>query len=113
MGYYSRFELSIYDASPEDLESIHADMLASDDFCWGLDLEDGPVGHYESRVPLRRVISREDLRELSAPYPHVLFVMERVGEESPDAERIFARAGRAYGQQAEVVYPEFDPEKLR
>ena len=54
----------------------------------------------------------EDMKEISAKFPGVLFVLHGEGEESCDLWDAYYLNGKMQHCQAEVIIPPFDPAKL-
>lgn len=114
MGYSSTYELALYDGlldkplDEETAEKIIADLRDNNHNAeYALD-EEGSTND-----SCKWYDSDTDLKEFSKKYPTVLFDLYREGEESGDLSHFYAINGKYQNAPAEVVYPEFDPEKLR
>jgi hypothetical protein len=53
-----------------------------------------------------------DMRELSKKYPDILFTVYGRGEESDDMWYAYYQNGKSQHCPAEIVFPEYDPEKM-
>lgn len=114
MGYYTKFELHAVDVETE----CPVSNLMEADITYDLEqIAFGPIEReeYEHRGPVNFECWTEeamkwydheaDMIALSKKYPNILFVLEGVGEEFPDAWRKWFYNGTVEASYAEVVYP--------
>ncbi len=108
MGYYTKFELHAYSAeskspiSEEREEEIAArlwEITSGSDRYTPRNFEDcfGDT--------MKWYHHEEDMTTLSKEYPNILFVLEGIGEEFPDAWRKWFYNGVVEASYAKVVYP--------
>jgi hypothetical protein len=108
MGYYTKFELHAVDvetSSPIPMveESVIAARL------W--QLVDGSDRYTPKSIEscldeeMKWYDHEEDMTTLSKEFPNILFVLDGVGEEFPDAWRKWFYNGTVEASYAEVVYP--------
>ena len=108
MGYYTKFELHAV-----DVETGYPITMMEEDAItkrlWQL------VGGSDRYTPkciencldeeMKWYDHEEDMTTLSKEFPNILFVLEGVGEEFPDAWRKWFYNGAVEASYAEVVYP--------
>jgi len=106
MGYCTSFKLRVYegDAEISEILKVHEDFGGLD---YAFDEEGDPVDS------VKWYDHDDDMRELSAYYPNVTFILEGEGEESGDIWRKYYRNGKAQEVYAEIVFADFDESKLR
>lgn len=114
MGYYTKFELAAYDAETKYPVSSYMEA----DITYSLEqIAFGPIerGEFERHGPvnfgrwteeaMKWYDHEADMIALSKEYPNLVFVLEGVGEEFPDAWRKWFYNGVVEASYAEVVYP--------
>ena len=131
MGYETRYEVE-WD-NPQVTENQVVDLLVHPLF--GLDMaEDGLVkasdryNTEDSRIrktadvrsAIRTIIRgnqpdkwyshKANMEAVSQQFPGVLFTVHGVGEEFPDAWRLYVRNGKSHKVTAEISYPAFNNE---
>ena len=101
MGYYSSYEkLSEF---TEEQEKALWEIL-------GYELDaDADYLAYE----VKWYEHEKHLKLLSEKYPNTLFSVERIGEEYPDIERIYAKDGKVLSLTPSIIWPEFKEEDLK
>ena len=108
MGYYTKFELNAVDVETgSPITMMEENVIAAR--LWQL------VGGSDKYAPkLIEICLNErmkwydheaDMTTLSKEFPHILFVLDGVGEEFPDAWRKWFYNGKVEASYAEVVYP--------
>jgi len=105
MGYYTCYRLEIIEGNPEGV--IEALRDHSEEANRALTDE----GDTEQEAKWYE--SDEDMKWLSTTYPEHLFMLEGEGEESGDLWRQYWRNGKCQHVSAEIVYEDFDPNKLK
>lgn len=109
MGYYTKFALHAYGAeskSPisEDREEEIAMKL------WEITSGSNryrPCNFEDCLEEKMKWYDHEkDMAALSKEYPNILFVLEGIGEEFPDAWRKWFHNGTVEASYAEIVYPQ-------
>lgn len=98
MGYYTDFEL---EASVEDIQVIN-DLL-SDDYAFDRDFLMHDCKWYSHM---------EDMTKVSKRFPDILFTLTGRGENHGDLWIAYFRNGKGYKTFAQIVFPEFDKNKL-
>jgi hypothetical protein len=101
MGYYSSFE---------EISNFNEDQLNVLSEISGIDLT---LDHYYLASDCKWYEFEKDLKELSLRFPDTLFAIERVGEENPDMERVYAKNGKSVSLVARVLWPEFKEDDLK
>ena len=112
MGYYTYFELSAeqFDSkalpiSQETYAALYAEIESM-----GL-----PFDQYSSSewsLYDKWYDWESDMALLSSKFPEMLFVLHGDGESSDDKWRAYFNNGRMQLCQAEISYPDFDPQEL-
>ena len=108
MGYYTKFELHAVDVETGyPITTMEEDAIAKR--LWQL------VGGSDRYTPkcIENCLDEEmkwydheaDMTALSKEFPNILFVLDGVGEEFPDAWRKWFHNGKFEASYAEVVYP--------
>lgn len=114
MGYYTKFELHAYNVETRDpvsremeydltyrLENIAFGYVDREEFeTWGPQSFDAWTGD-----TMKWYDHEADMTALSKEYPELLFVLEGVGEEFPDAWRKWFHNGTYEESYAEITYP--------
>ena len=109
MGYYTKFELHAVDVeagSPIIMmeEEIIAkrlwQLIGGSDRYAPKSFEDAVGGD-----SMKWYDHEKDMTTLSEEFPNILFILEGVGEEFPDAWRKWFYNGKFEASYAEVVYP--------
>ena len=114
MGYFTKFELHAYDVETKypvsnfmeadityDLEQIAFGPIEREEY-----ERNGPVNFERWTEEAMKWYDHEaDMITLSKEYPNILFVLDGVGEEFPDAWRKWFYNGTVEASYAEVVYP--------
>ena len=114
MGYYTKFELHAADVETRwpisrdmeydityRLENIAFGYVEREDFeKWGPQSFDAWTGD-----TMKWYDHVDDMIALSKEYPNLIFMLEGVGEEFPDAWRKWFHNGQYEESYAEVVYP--------
>ena len=114
MGYMTKFEIHAYNAATRE------PIYGAEEYDMTYELEQiaygeqsrecfemfGPVS-FESwtEQEMKWYSHEEDMVALSKNHPHVMFMVEGVGEEFPDAWRMWVHNGTMEKVYAEVVYP--------
>ena len=108
MGYYTKYTLHAYNAETRDpITEAEEKVIAKR----VLVLTGG--GRHYAPYYFENVLSdemkwydhEEDMLDLSTEYPHILFVLEGIGEEFPDAWRKWFHNGKYEESCAEITYP--------
>jgi len=107
MGYISYFEVYSDAEESKHLEIIEDLHSFSDDAGFGI------TGDGYCCDGMKWEGFEADIEELSSRHPEVFFTCYRNGEESDDFEKIYARGGKLQSVMGEIVYEEFDEEKLK
>ncbi|MBA2691896.1 MAG: hypothetical protein H0U65_05305 [Rubrobacter sp.] len=115
MGYYTSFALdfsTIPDGGelPEKLRAEIATALEGDPDIVG-ELEE--IGTHAAHGYAKWHSSREDLLRFSKHFPRALFVLSGAGDEPEDLWREYFVDGQLQKAPAEIIYPEFDPARLK
>lgn len=108
MGYYTKFELHAVDVEAgSPITMMEEDIIAKR--LWQL------IGGSDRYAPkciencldeeMKWYDHEEDMTTLSKEFPNILFVLEGVGEEFPDAWRKWFYNGTVEASYAEVIYP--------
>lgn len=105
MSYSGTFRIR-FDAGSDSVEQINEYMQATETSDQQL-FYAHVTGDAES-FSWRRF--EEDMRALSARFPHALFTLDEEGEYG--YFRYFFKGGKMQNANARVVYDDFDPEKL-
>ena len=109
MGYMSKFDMGAFDAKtgfPIDdaLEAEIAeklgDIIYGGSSYWTYDSFDRLLGD-----EMKWYDHEDDVIAISKEYPNIVFVLEGIGEEFPDAWRMWAHNGEWEKVSAEVTYP--------
>ena len=111
MGYYTKFDMAAKDAKTGyDIDPHIEAEIAKKIWCeiWGCQL-------YRNWTPIcfedifgdttKWYNHEDDIIALSKDYPDIIFVLEGVGEEFPDAWRMWAHNGEGEKVHAEIHYP--------
>jgi hypothetical protein len=108
MGYYTKFELHAVDVKTGSLITM-AEEEAIAKSLWYLT---GGSDRYTPKSiegcldeQMKWYDHEEDMAALSKEFPNILFVLDGVGEEFPDAWRKWFYNGTVEASYAEVVYP--------
>ena len=119
MGYCTQYEIAAYDAATREpvereleyemtyrLEEISSGYAVREEFeRWGrVDFD------LWAEEPMKWYSHKEDMIVLSKEYPDYIFIVDGVGEEFPDAWRMWVKNGIAEKVYAEIKYPR--PENL-
>lgn len=99
MGYYSSFEVIDTDFELEELHDILEDY--SD---YTFYLYDGILRSTDS---YKWYGCKDDLANITRDHPGKFIEIERIGEESPDIERILAKDGIVQSIEPELVWPKY------
>lgn len=113
MGYYTQFTLKVRNKKNEPLpdaieRGVIAELREEEDYANHALQESGDT---ENETKWYDCVS--DMLSFSARNPDYLFVLEGVGEEFPDVWRAYFLAGKGYKEYADIVYPEWNPAKLK
>ncbi len=108
MGYYTKFELHTVDVKTgSPITMMEEDAIAKR--LWELI---GGSGRYTPKCiencldeEMKWYGHEEDMTTLSKEFPNILFVLEGIGEEFPDAWRKWFYNGTVEASYAEVIYP--------
>lgn len=104
MGYYTDFKLTTKPAA-----EISLDLLETiTNYSW----ESYGGGEYTPGDSIKWYEWTENMKELSLVFPDTLFILEGEGEESGDLWKAYFKNGKSQEIRAEVVFEEFDPEKM-
>jgi hypothetical protein len=121
MGYYTRYELTIEEGTPDQIDKVNEDMellaaglckdlLGLDDpGCWGEYMADVWKG-----VPDSASWYDHDkyMLALSKRHPDVVFKLHGEGEDSGDLWNTYYKNGLTQVCLARIVYDEYDEEEL-
>ena len=111
MGYYTHFELSVFEGTV-DLDAVNKviSRIINDD------------DEYEAFENLGGVLvcnddmkwydHDEDTAEMSKKFPGVVFCLDGKGEESGDIWRCYYKDGKIQICRAVISFSEYDPKKL-
>ena len=109
MGYYTKFELHAIDIDTQaPITQLEEQVMAKK--LWlmfgGRDTF-SPTGfdHVIGDCEVKWYDHEDDMIALSKEYPNVVFILDGVGEEFPDAWRKWFHNGKFEASYAEVVYP--------
>lgn len=123
MGYYTRHELEIMTDVEDNVVKEIEEYIAKRDLVWQINElnnssklkfidEDGePI--WLSGEPRKWYDSTEDMQRMSTKFKDVLFKLHGEGEDSGDLWNEYHLNGKYQYCQAEMVYPEYDFNKLR
>lgn len=109
MGYYTQYGLTMEQAKgalPFDKKALYTEIMQMNVFG-----DDGSVD-YGFYAYTKWYDHEQDMLLLSARFPNVLFALEGDGEDSDDRWQDYYLGGRVMHGGIEIVYNEFDPEKL-
>lgn len=106
MGYYTNYTLSMQGATAEEEEEIIAKLEEISGDNW-----DGGDGEYYTYGKWYE--SSSDLIELSKQYPEILFTLEGDGEEYNDFWKMYVQNGKKQETFGNIVYEDYDPEKMK
>ncbi len=95
---------------PEKLRAEIATALEGDPDIVG-ELEE--IGTHAAHGYAKWHSSREDLLRFSKHFPRALFVLSGAGDEPEDLWREYFVDGQLQKAPAEIIYPEFDPARLK
>ena len=113
MGYYTYHDLVVLNDKgeylPEETEK-HEKLLTRKVFG-----EDGfdPDSQILFEDSAKWYDSEKDMREHSAEYPDLMFELHGEGEENEDVWIEYFKNGKMQRCQGKVVYPDFDPAKMK
>jgi len=111
MGYYTKFDMAAKDAKTGyDVDPHIEAEIAKKIWCdiWGCGLyRDWTPNCFEDIFgdTTKWYDHEDDIIALSKEYPDIIFVLEGVGEEFPDAWRMWAHNGEWEKVHAEITYP--------
>lgn len=109
MGYYTDYELSIYDGPVDrpDVDVINKWIENSDlgMTVYGIYLDKlvGGIKWYDNEY---------DVKELSKAFPDIVFLLEGWGEETGDAWRKYFKNGKVQRANAKITFDDYDESKL-
>lgn len=104
MGYYTCYQLYIYEANGEPLENREDVIEDFRESCEAAFYALNEDGYYNEEA--KWYGSDRDLARFSLLYPDLIFVLHGDGEESEDFWMLVMRNGRAYRRNA--IMPRFD-----
>ena len=108
MGYYTTYSLRIIETTEENnWEIIPKFRKEYDSAKYAInDMGDalGETKWYDSTI---------DLINFSEKHPTILFCLDGTGEESEDIWRLYVKNGKSQYIKAELVFEEFNEEKLQ
>lgn len=107
MGYYTAYSLDVSGASIEQMDRI-VDFLSKRKII-GYALND----NLECYDTVKWYDHNTDMLELSIEIPDLLFCLHGEGEDTEDLWNKYYKNGRMQECYAEIVYPGYDPRKLR
>lgn len=105
MGYYTKYSLEII---PNDYDANLELLLESESFCEYSPLISFMCGSRESKW----YEHDDDMKKLSSKFPDKLFILSGHGEEDGDIWRKYYKNGKVQRVDAEIVFEEFDEDKL-
>jgi hypothetical protein len=116
MGYSTYFNLCVDPPEAGDkIEEFVVDAASGEDpqeLTWwhNYALEyDGPgTGSWSGRDSVKWYEATDHILELSTYFPGVLFKLDGSGEEDLDIWTFWAKDGKSYRAEIEVIYPVFD-----
>lgn len=110
MGYQTRYSLTIEhqgsDPVSKLLEEARVLSVKIPNYC---DIEE----LIADGIDCKWYDHDEDMKKISADFPDILFKLEGEGEESGDIWKTYYKGGKAQHCRAKIVFPEFDPSKLK
>ena len=106
MGYYTNYELEVYD-SGNDIEEVIADLRKTNSRA-EYALDEG--GSCQSSCKWYEW--KKDMIEFSKKYPKALFILEGKGEDPGDLWKAWFKNGKIFFSKAKFVYEEYSPDKL-
>lgn len=106
MGYSTYFVLSV-DKNEDAIDSHIANDDGSDPHYYLVYYD----GYWEGEGKWYH--HQDDMKVLSALFPDVLFTLKGEGEEGGDLWIEYYKAGKMQRVDAQIVYEEFDEQKLR
>ena len=104
MGYYTAYNLVIQNGDDSLIETFRKE---NENANYALN-EDGDTLEY-----CKWYNHEEDLKNFSAKYPEVVFILEGDGEESGDMWKKYFQNGKCQTANAHITFEEFNPDKLR
>jgi len=108
MGYYTDYELQVVDENNNNVyEPIEVLLELNEDAKYAL-YNDG-----ETKDRCKWYDAQPDVLEFSKKYPDLLFVLSGSGDENGDLWKYYAKNGKGYYQEAVIMFPEFDVEKMK
>jgi len=106
MGYHTRFELMV--THDKEMEII-ADLRATNE-----EAEDALTENGQTNEEAKWYDCEKDIKEFSEKYPDALFTMWGEGDDAGgDYWKLYVQNGLSWMAIGEIVYPPFDPEKLK
>jgi hypothetical protein len=120
MGYTTSFSLTVDPVEMGDkIEEFVEDAASGEDTytTWWHNyalVYDGPgSGSWSSLDMVKWYSYAEDVLEVSTHFPGALFELSGDGEESMDMWKFWARDGKGYQADVELVFPVFDEAYLK
>lgn len=111
MGYNTQFKLKVEPLEElTEVEQLRLElgMKEKDSNCYGIPLED-----LNEADRMKWYEYDKEMRAFSAKHPKVLFTLSGEGEEAGDLWVSYYVAGKCQRCEAQIIYDDFDPEKLR
>lgn len=106
MGYYTNYTLSMQNATAQEEEEIIAKLEGISGSSWDR-------GEEEYYTYTSWYEHSSDLIELSKQHPEVFFILEGDGEEYNDFWRVYVQNGKKQETYGNIVYGDYDPEKMK
>ena len=104
MGDYTRFELTVVEGDDELIKEFRKEC---DDAASSID-EDGYTEDSSKWYD-----HEDDIRNFSKKHPDSLFLLHGEVEGSTDLWDLYVKNGKAQKCVGEIVYPDFDEDKLK
>jgi hypothetical protein len=101
MGYLTNFELEVTSNKYDGNDII--DNFIRENTSAEFALEGEAIKWYDHE---------KDLKDFSKKYPDEIFTLTGIGEEFPDAWKLYVKNGKSQLCKAEITYPKFDESKL-
>jgi hypothetical protein len=105
MGYETNYKLKIHSAEKQECQAQAEEALERDG-----NLSEFFFGNADSCT---WYFHEDDMKALSTNHPRVVFLLEGEGEESGDIWRKFFKNGRMQRENAQIIFGEFNEEKLQ
>lgn len=112
MGYYTYFTISVDTEDSELLDRINIAMGEDPDY-FSFFERSWPGETFTSVDGLKWYDYESDMKKFSLQFPDATFEVRGEGEENDDLWVAWFKNGKGYTQHAEIVWPEFDENKMK